>query len=301
MKLHKVRGGFVTLEDGADLSGQQFFGLHILGYSSSEATIDQKSVYVYHNVKFDKSMLADSWFSMIKFTRCSFRGAGLSGTKFQNECDTFEDCDFTDAIIHSGTGRTYFDYIKPEYIMSTKSYKEYRDLSHVDIEVWDVDDERKINMDFTNFNLTGARFPNVKYCTFENAEIEGATLPFISYEELCKTKSFKNGLVNNVSFSSQISSSGKIDYSSSKTYANKDFSKLNLTGCSFEWIDFSNTNFTDSVISSCKFRACNELTIDQIKSTWNYKNNRMTGITLPPKIQKILDAEKQTPTNATAK
>jgi uncharacterized protein YjbI with pentapeptide repeats len=82
-----------------------------------------------------------------------------------------------------------------------------------------------------------------------------------------------------------------------------DFSRFNLTGCIFMG-NLQNADFTDAVISGCSFGSCcfpncdialkTNLTVDQIKSTWNYKTNRMEGITLPPEIQKALDIEKQT-------
>ncbi|MDR1480757.1 MAG: pentapeptide repeat-containing protein [Planctomycetaceae bacterium] len=84
-----------------------------------------------------------------------------------------------------------------------------------------------------------------------------------------------------------------------------DFSRFNLTGSSFMG-SLQNANFTDAVITGCSFGGCyspkcdfstlkTNLTIEQIKSTWNYKTNNMTGIKLPAEIQKALDAEKNLP------
>jgi hypothetical protein len=51
-------------------------------------------------------------------------------------------------------------------------------------------------------------------------------------------------------------------------------------------------NFTNAVVTDCVLGEYTNLTLEQIKSTWNYKNNRMTGIVLPPEIQKKLGAKK---------
>jgi O-phosphoseryl-tRNA(Cys) synthetase len=57
---------------------------------------------------------------------------------------------------------------------------------------------------------------------------------------------------------------------------------------------FKGANFTDAIISGCIFtNNVKNLTVEQIKSTWNYKVGRMDGIKLPPDIQKALDAEKK--------
>ena len=53
---------------------------------------------------------------------------------------------------------------------------------------------------------------------------------------------------------------------------------------------YGKIDLTDSVISGCTL---NGVTLENVKSTWNYKNNRMEGITLPSDIQKALDAEKK--------
>ncbi|MDR1479271.1 MAG: pentapeptide repeat-containing protein, partial [Planctomycetaceae bacterium] len=73
-----------------------------------------------------------------------------------------------------------------------------------------------------------------------------------------------------------------------------NLSRFNLTGCQFLG-DLTDVNFTEAVISKCDFGVLSNITIDQIKSTWNYKAGRMNGIKLPDKIQKELDAEKNNP------
>jgi uncharacterized protein YjbI with pentapeptide repeats len=175
-----------------------------------------------------------------------------------------------------------------------------------------VEEEKKINnailsdedvtLDLTGFNLTNLRiFDRVDKCTFTDAQIYGSQLGPVDIDkytrqnakikvswlplgmskgQLYSTHDYKIGSVNNVSFR----------YSE---FAEADFRLINFTGCRFINSNVSNADFTGAIISRCDFFDVKNLTLGQIKSTWNYKINRMTGIKLPEEIQKALDAEKQ--------
>jgi uncharacterized protein YjbI with pentapeptide repeats len=166
--------------------------------------------------------------------------------------------------------------------------------------------DEDVTLDLTEFNLTNLRiFDRVDKCTFTDAQIHGAQLGPIdinkyiqhsqknakiksnwlplgmSKDQLYSTHDYKIGSVNNITFR----------YSE---FGDADFRLINFTDCRFINSNIKNTNFTDAIISRCDFSSAINLTVDQIKSTWNYKNNRMTGIKLPKKIQQKLDEEKQT-------
>ena len=69
-----------------------------------------------------------------------------------------------------------------------------------------------------------------------------------------------------------------------------DLSSANLKGCSFgSETDFTEVNITDAVITQCDFFKSN-VTLEQIKSTFNYKIDWMYGIRLPKELQDTLDA-----------
>jgi uncharacterized protein YjbI with pentapeptide repeats len=97
-------------------------------------------------------------------------------------------------------------------------------------------------------------------------------------EQLMQTASFKKNKLINVKFCMNMSK--------------LNLSGFNLTGCKFSG-DLTDVDFADAVITDCVFGWETNLTAEQIKSTWNYKTNNMTGIKLPAEIQKALDAEKQ--------
>ncbi|MBR5244193.1 MAG: pentapeptide repeat-containing protein [Thermoguttaceae bacterium] len=54
-----------------------------------------------------------------------------------------------------------------------------------------------------------------------------------------------------------------------------DFSNAFLTRCRFSKIDFTDADFTDAVLYDCEFRDVEVLTLEQLKSTWNWKSNSL--------------------------
>ena len=60
--------------------------------------------------------------------------------------------------------------------------------------------------------------------------------------------------------------------------------------CTINTIDVADMD--DYVFINCNLSNSN-ITTEQLKSTWNYKNNRMDLIKLPPDLQKYFDEEKK--------
>jgi uncharacterized protein YjbI with pentapeptide repeats len=79
--------------------------------------------------------------------------------------------------------------------------------------------------------------------------------------------------------------------------SNLNFDRMNLTGCSFQDCDLSGTTFRDAVVTSVSFRSARGLTVDQIKSTWNYKHDRMSGIHLPTPLERELLLDRSRPSH----
>ena len=151
---------------------------------------------------------------------------------------------------------------------------------------------------FAGFDLRYCDFQHAHMidCDFTNATIEGASLGHLRIEQLLVTKDFKQGLVKGVKLSM---------YNASTVWPEHvvDLSNMVFIDCEFglKWriYDFTKkedvyftgkVDLTDSVISGCHIG--DGITLENIKSTWNYKHNRMEGIKLPEEIQKALDAEK---------
>ncbi|MDR1479698.1 MAG: pentapeptide repeat-containing protein [Planctomycetaceae bacterium] len=164
------------------------------------------------------------------------------------------------------------------------------------------DFQRFWGTDFSDFRLSDSIFDvkgGLKDCKFDNATIYGCTFADISFSQLASTKDFRSGCLTEVTFKCT-------DFSFT------DLSRMTLLRCTFggepyeireedhdekikihDICDFEETNLTDAVITLCDFRNTKNLTAKQIKSTWNYKQNRMDGVKLPDDVQDKLDKEKK--------
>jgi uncharacterized protein YjbI with pentapeptide repeats len=124
---------------------------------------------------------------------------------------------------------------------------------------------------------------------------------YVNREKIFTTHMIVHGLQKNqLQKTASFKKRKLIDCKFCMDMGNLDFTGFNLRGCQFAG-DLTNAIFHNADITDCFFAWKSNITVEQIKSTLNYQNNRMDGIKLPKEIQKILDAEKQTPTNATAK
>jgi uncharacterized protein YjbI with pentapeptide repeats len=212
---------------------------------------------------------------------------------------SFENCSFTGGELE----RVIFLGI-PLYNHKIK-HKDHKDMQYeigMKIENCDFSRTRIKDVDFGGVSLKGSNF--------EDAEIEGVNFAGGIDFYNTHTQYVKNGRSNpwaNKNAIALLISDGLQKEQLQRTasfkkkilLANKyctdlnglDFSCFNLTGCKFAG-NLTNVNFTNAVVTDCVFGEYTNLTLEQIKSTWNYKNNRMTGIMLPPEIQKSLDAKK---------
>jgi uncharacterized protein YjbI with pentapeptide repeats len=150
-----------------------------------------------------------------------------------------------------------------------------------------IDINRNVKGDLSNYQFTGAYLRNT-------------TLHGISKDQLYSTHSYKNEELIKIYFiGCDLSNAAFVRMTlvecifRNTDLSKTDFKQTTLVKCAFYDTDLNKADFTDSVISGCDFKSAQNLTINQIKSTWNYKNNRMSGISLPEEIQKQLDAEKQ--------
>jgi uncharacterized protein YjbI with pentapeptide repeats len=269
-----VNGKKTELKDGIDLGG-----CFLNGKSFSRRLGNLK------DIKFDRTDLRYACLSETMYFNCTFRSADMTGVDAADA--NFFDCDFTDAII----GYAEFGALSPKDIQSTNNYKN-RDLSNIIIQFWHIEKDEKgdVAFDFSCCNLENTSLPvELIRCDFTDAKIDGAK--FRNYteknvkssfckEQLYTTKSYKTGVLLNVWFTN-------IDFSKVNFY------EINISGCKMLFCNLDGADFRGAIISNCDISSAKNLTVEQIKSTWNYKVGRMDGIELPPDIQKALDAEKK--------
>ena len=255
-----VDGKPVLIQDEMKLVGRYLYTLKI------NMGVNKLSDAVFDHCRMDGSDLEETI-----FVNCSFKGTYLRGSSMLDSY--FPDSDFTDADICE----TKSLRINAEQLQSTRSFK---NKALWNTNFWSCEFS---NVDFSNFNLTGVEFDDVKLsgCNFTNAHIEKVKFGTpITKEQLASTASFQSKELIMVKFRQS-------DFSS------MDFSSFNMTGAEFRYVNLASADFAGAIISRCDFYLAVNLTLDLIKSTWNYKVGRMEGIQLPKHIQDALDAEKK--------
>lgn len=133
-------------------------------------------------------------------------------------------------------------------------------------------------MDFVETSLSGP-FADAN---FDDASFSRCRIA-ITKQQLLATRNYRVGDLSNISFTDM-------------NLSDFDFSSVNVTSSIF-WgaCDFRDAIFKDAVVTNVFFDEYNTgLTLDQVKSTWNYKHGRMHGITLPKHIAKALEQEQKT-------
>lgn len=250
--------------------------------------------------------LRNTIFSAGDFTRCNFKDAYIHGTRFSAVKITHEQI----ASTWSWRGRVLDRATQEAPIAFT--------LEYLDCSGWDFSELNLRGSTFAHVDLTGAnlRRANLREVTFimckcdeadfsnadlrgavhlpirsvlDDADIRGATVGRITSERLRSTASYKMGDLSGITFTTDLSG--------------MDLSRQLLAGCVFLTSALTGTDFTDAVISGCEFRMFKPEdvpSVEQIKSTWNYKHDRMEGIkmtvleglTLPEEFPAVLKNEK---------
>ncbi len=280
--------GMITLDsvlDGVDVTDATINGVRdlptgfVLGvkfsYSGLELTKSQlTSTRSFKNKNLDWCSIDEATgLDLSGFSICySEIGGDLTGT------------DFTDAYFNHTFIAGYPLHF--EQLASTQNFRQGL-MNNVSLAGW-LDG----TADFSGMNLTGSGFGSlttpkgrpipsldfsnaiIRDCAFSN----GPTTTQVSFKKLCRTQSFK--MKNLLGLRLRY-------FDLSET----DLSGFDLTGARFGSCDLTNVSLADATITDMSFSDCTGLTTEQIRSTWNYKNDRMDGIDLPPEIEAELKAE----------
>ena len=135
--------------------------------------------------------------------------------------------------------------------------------------------------DTTGLKISGYQ-PNL-YC--ENAQIQ------LEKWAPCQTRNFRDGYFLNCDFLASAPGS--------RPHINANFQKTAFVGCKFEnhftgfEPEFPKIDLTDCVFIDCDLTESKNLTLEQVKSTWNYKAGRMSLCKWPEYIEKALEEEKK--------
>ena len=104
-------------------------------------------------------------------------------------------------------------------------------------------------------------------------------------EEFYKNRWYRVGVLANVVFQPDPNDPEK---NSMKGW---DLSRQDLTNAKFCGLDLTDVDFTNSIITCCSFFGAQGLTLEQLKSTWNWRVGRMDDVLLPAELREKVDQE----------
>lgn len=284
--------------DGADFDDATIngpnpdsLGLTTVGHLSEKQV---KSTRSYRTKDlFGCTIAATKWDATKPLVKYDFRGARLMGACLVE--GDFGECDFTDARIDGVEligARITFKQLASTWNYKARVLRENNPrlikLALCNWVPFAAPDQRPLiggNVDFRGVNLTGLRIsgPPLPDADFTDATItDGSFVGGITKAQLCSTRNYREGNLSRIAFAD-------IDLS------NVDLSGQNLTGSYLTQCDLTGAKFQNAIITNMDFTATSTnnrgLTVEQIKSTWNYKHGRMAGVVLPKELADALQKE----------
>ena len=230
-----------------------------------------------NNIDFSGCFFESCIIRDILFENCSFKGACFNNCELniQSKNSDFTGVTFQNCLLN----------IPYEIFAQSRNFQQRIPFDDPDVRVGLYD--YPINADMTNFEFINAKLSNfhsainITNSYFDSVTLK-TTLPIVrfSQQQLVTTANFKMGVF--VRFNLLPDSCD-----------NLDFSDALFLGCLFPPSSMTNSDFTGAKFIDCSLERLTNLTVEQIKSTWNYKNNRMDLIKLPPDLQKYFDEEKK--------
>ncbi|MDO4551020.1 MAG: hypothetical protein Q4C96_07195 [Planctomycetia bacterium] len=203
-------------------------------------------------------------------SNCSFAHARF----LAGNVSVYKDCNFTQAWF----GPKCYVSIPPENLIQTKNFH----LKRLDFVLLGVSLH---NVDCSSFDISNQFIVrDFEGACFNDTYFHDVWIASIPKELLKQTRNYKEGIFYKIKFIPDRHITNV-----KNTFQNLDISKKEFIECSI--VNFSMKNaimedtvFIDTYISS-------DLTLEQIKQTWNYKSGRMDLLKLPEGLQKQVDAE----------
>ena len=207
-------------------------------------------------------------FRQAVFVRCNFSEVRLTDVQ-TDDYTKFVDCNFEGAFL-SGS---LIKGIPPEQVKQVRMAKS-RDAFGTAPDYFPADyfsDVAGEPRDFNDEVVTGA---------FEN----------LTGKELARSLSAKRKDYSNVCVYANNAKTRLNQESEYLDFTDYDFSDSFLYNCGFSGVDFTGASFENAVLNKVSFSHC-VISFEQIKSTWNYRNNQLDSVLLPGDIQGQLDRE----------
>ena len=199
--------------------------------------------------RFEGSNLTGANFSGTNLSSANLRNANLSEASFRQA--TLSNADFTGSVVTYAIFHRAFLQVNQLY--STASYQQH-DLTGINFSGTGDNDRSSVGFDFSNQNLTGARFDWVQLGgNFTNANLTNASFGRVRIFTPMDI-SFNNAVIKNTSFGLAQGFSSSHLYST-VDYKNHDLSGLNLENLNLAGWNFVGQNLTGTRSPSRRFPA----------------------------------------------
>ena len=208
---------------------------------------------------------------------CSFHGARIY--KCHLDAITIR-CDFTDAWFEN-----FRLNLSQEELVQTMNFKKRQfrgTLEYTTLKNLDLSDFEFSNGDFSTLDVSGS--------CMKNAIFRNCTVPKMTEEQWKQTWNYEKGDFRQISLPRN---GGKNNLNLARTVwggtSDDENHRKQIPVLQFG----PDVNLTDAVFIDCDLSESQNLTLEQVKSTWNYKNGRMSLSKWPEEILKELDEEKE--------
>ncbi|MDO4570932.1 MAG: hypothetical protein Q4D38_11140 [Planctomycetia bacterium] len=210
---------------------------------------------------------------LVSMKNCNFRDASI---QWANASGNFVDCDFTNTWIDGGRLSLELEDLK-----KTKNFQDKK-------MTFDPIQLSAKGIDLSGFTFSKADFSTfyVENCTMQGTEFTDCVIPVLSSEQLKQTRNYQTGNFYNLLVKKE-NVWNHVDFSRSVWGWDCDelkapsFYSVNLTL-------LNDVDLTDAVFIHCDLSNSKELTLEQVKSTWNYKAGRMDLSCWPEHIRKSI-------------
>jgi len=209
----------------------------------------------------------------------SFRGSVIHD--WSCECPISENCDFTDTWFGSGELRG----LSQKQLVSTRNFTE----KNFPLSVWgklrdlDLKDFQFSNGDLEHLDVSGSNLENVRFTR--------CRLPKLTDEQLRQTWNYRVGNFTGIQFCNELQ--WKKEWNENNITLENAWNAVVFGGrSSHTAIQIApNADISDSVFILCDLSTSSGLTLEQVKSTWNYKTGHLSIVRWPKHIEEVLKTE----------
>jgi len=221
-------------------------------------------------------------------SRCSFKNCIFQCGYLRAD----ETNDYTNAYFAADMEVSYHG---PKSFIQTRNYA--KKVIFFDIKTADYS-----NFDFSDFTISSYFRVRTEGAKFHNTWFKNAVLPkYLTQEQIKQTKNYQTGVFHGISFWEYYPYELKLIKVNVPIKPMPElqqiFQNLDISGMTFSFCElygsFSGTNMTDTVFTESDLSTVEDLTIEQVKSTWNYKAGRMSLCKWPEYIEKALEEEEK--------